>query len=139
LQRVHNEKSLKPLIQIDWADRHNLIYVHVQNNGVGPFIIEKLTFTIDGKCYSNIEDCLELDPRSYQHISINGSITKVILPGNYFEVFSMQRRENDSDREIDNVRQQLSVLSLKVEGRDIYNNKIVTERDLTCFMRHGVA
>ncbi len=48
LQRLHNEKSLKPLAQIDFVDRKKLMYVHIQNNGVGPLVIDRLTFVKDG-------------------------------------------------------------------------------------------
>ena len=44
LQRVHNEKSLKPLGQIYFSDRDKTILVQVLNNGLGPLIIDRLTF-----------------------------------------------------------------------------------------------
>lgn len=43
LQRVHNEKSLKPLAQIDLVDRDKLS-VHIPNNGVGPMIVETIFY-----------------------------------------------------------------------------------------------
>ncbi|WP_233219207.1 hypothetical protein [Adhaeribacter arboris] len=138
MQRVHNEKSLKPLVQIDLLDRDKLIFVHIQNNGVGPLIIDKLTFFINDKSYGNIEDCLALDPKSYQHLSITEAVKKVILPGTYLEVFSIRFAEQDTCEEIDNVRQQLSVLKLKLEGRDIYNNRIIAKRYLHWFIRHHI-
>lgn len=136
LQRVHNEKSLKPLAQIDLMDRKKLLYVHIQNNGVGPLIVEKLTFFKNGKSYSNIEDCLELNPKSYQHLLISDSIQKVVLTGSYLEIFSKQFEESDTDETMDHVRQQLAALKLRVDGRDIYNNKVTAERDLHWVIRH---
>lgn len=120
-------------------DRNGLIYVHVQNNGVGPFIIDRLTFFKNDQNYSRIEDCLELNPKSYQHILITESVKKVIQPGKYLEVFSTQLAEQDTNQEIDYIRQQLSDLKLKVQGRDIYNNKIIAKRDLRWFTRHRVS
>ena len=139
LQRVHNEKSLKPLVQIDLLDRDKLVYVHVQNNGVGPLIIERLTFFKNDQSYSRIEDCLKLHPKSYQYIPITDSSQKVILPGAYLEVFSTRFAAQNTQEEIDDVRQQLSVLRLKVEGRDIYNNQIIAKRKLSWFIRHQVS
>ena len=136
LQRRHDEKSLKPLVQIDLIDRNMVIAVHVQNNGVGPLIIDMLTFIKNGVSHANIDDCLALDPKSYQRIPVAAFSQKVIVPGNYLEIFSMQCIENDTDEKINNIKRQLAVLILKVDGRDIYNNKVVAERDLNWFMRH---
>lgn len=136
LQRVHNEKSLKPLAQIDLMDRDKLLYVHIQNNGVGPLVVEKLAFVKDDKRYHNIEHCLSLSPRSYQHILITESVKKVVLAGGYIEVFSKQFSEEDTHEKMDDVRQQLASLKLKVEGRDIYSNKVTVERDLIWFIRY---
>lgn len=137
LQRVHNEKSLTPLVQINLTDNAGLINVHVQNNGVGPFIVEKLTFVKDGKTYDNIQQCLSLSPRAYQHISVNESVKKVLLPGAFLEVFSKQFDLNATKDEIEDVRKELAALTLKVEGRDIYKNGSTTERKLTWFVRHS--
>ena len=139
LQRIHNEKSLKPLAQIDLMDRGKLLYIHIQNNGVGPLIVEKLTFFKNGKSYSSIKDCLELSPRSYQHLSITESAKKIVLAGAYLEIFSTLFEEGDTDEEIDHARKQLAALKLRVEGRDIYNNKVTAERDLHWFIRHGTS
>ena len=137
LQRVHNEKSLKPLVQIDLLDRDRLLYVHIQNNGVGPLIVEKLTFVKDDKHYDKIEQCLSLSPRSYQHITVSDSVQKVVLAGAYLEVFAKQFSEDMQDQ-MDDVRQQLASLKIKVESRDIYNNKMTVERDLLWFIRHNI-
>lgn len=92
LQRVHNEKSLRPIAQIGIMDRDKVLHVHIENNGVGPLIIEKLTFFKNGKSYSDIEPCLTLNPRSYQHISVTEFAKKVVLPGSYDEVSEMHSR-----------------------------------------------
>ncbi|MEM6359405.1 MAG: hypothetical protein AAF731_04900 [Bacteroidota bacterium] len=139
LQRRHNEKSLQPIAQIAITDRGRLLSIHIENNGVGPLIVEKLTFTKDGKHYTNIEDCLDLDPRSYQHISVSESDKKVILPGSYEEVFSMEFSEGYTDKEMDSARQQLATLKLRVDGRNIYQNKVTVERELQWFIRHQAA
>lgn len=136
LQRGHNEKSLKPLGQVDFLNSQKRIYVHIQNNGVGPLIIEKLTFIKDGKEYSNIQDCLDLDPKSYMHIPVGDTAKKIILHGSYLEIFSTSFDENDGDPEKEIVRKQLSVLALKADCRDIYDNKTTIERDFKWFCQH---
>jgi hypothetical protein len=120
LQRVHNEKSLKPLPQIDLMDSDGELFVHVQNNGVGPLIIEKLIFHKGKQTYSRIQDCLEPDQKSYFHIEITDTNKKVILPGGFHNVFSKQFDQKNDEAELQYFRQQLSLLSLKVESKDIY-------------------
>ncbi|MCF0075737.1 hypothetical protein LZD49_35025 [Dyadobacter sp. CY261] len=77
LQRTHNEKSLKPLPQIVLGDHGQDIFVHIRNNGVGPLIVESLTFTRNGKAYSGIEECLDLPPRSYMHVRVTSTAKKL--------------------------------------------------------------
>lgn len=137
LQRIHNEKSVKPLIQINLTDSNGLIYVHVQNNGLGPLIARKLIFTKNDQVSHDIENCITLNPRSYQHVAVNDAVKRVVPPGTYLEVFSKQFEISEGNTELADVRRELAALNLKVEGVDIYNNKIVVERNLNWFGRHS--
>ena len=80
LQRTYNEKSIKPIGQIDVIDSKTHICVNIQNNGVGPLIIERLIFTKNNTQFSAIKDCLTLDPKSYWHVEITDSVKKVVSP-----------------------------------------------------------
>jgi hypothetical protein len=135
LQRIHNEKSLKPLGQVDLGDQKKRLYIHIQNNGLGPMMIDKLTFTKQGYHYSAISDCLNLDPKSYWHILLSDTVKKVILPNTHLVVFE-KNIENYSQEEIEPIRKQLSLISLKVDYRDIYDNTFTLERNLEWFARH---
>jgi hypothetical protein len=137
LQRVHNEKSLKPLAQIDLVDRDKLS-VHIQNNGVGPLIVKTIVYLRDGKSYSTIRECLTLSPRAYQHLTISPTEQKIILAGSYLEVFSKRIKEGDSGQEVERVRNELARITVRVEGTDIYNNTVAVERSLGWFVRHHV-
>jgi hypothetical protein len=137
LQRRHNEKSITPLGQILLGDHDGKIFVRIANNGIGPLIIDRISFIKDQKHYSNIEDCLTLDPKSYLHdIALDDSLKKVVLQGSYLEVFSTSFEEHDGEIDRENVRKQLSDLSIKADCRDIYNNKIIIKRDFKWFARH---
>ncbi len=135
LQRIHNEKSLKPLGSIELGDRKGCIYVYIQNNGLGPLIIDKLAFTKNGTQYNAISDCLNLDPKSYWHILIDNTVKRVILPNSHLEVFEKNIEKYSTD-EIENIRKQLTPITLKVNCRDIYDNKFSFERNLEWFSRH---
>lgn len=138
LQRRESEKSQKPIPQIVFGDTAKQIFVRVQNNGVGPLITNQLTFIKNGNSYTDIEECLDLDPKSYMHTQITGADKKVLIPGSYLEVFSTQFEEYEAEKEMDVVRKQLSQLTLKVDCQDIYNNKTAIERELKWFSRHLV-
>lgn len=137
LQRTHNEKSLKPLGQIDLRDRKDQIYVRVSNNGMGPLIIDRLVFTKDGKTYTAIEDCLELDRRSYSCIGVSESAQKVVLPNSHLVVFESKIEPHEEEGKTQQIREQLSLVNLQVEFRDIYDNKKTIERDFQWFSRHS--
>jgi hypothetical protein len=136
LQRIHDEKSLKPLVQIDVKDDGQLIYVRVQNNGLGPFIIEKLSFIKDEQVYNSVRKCISLEPQFYHNIAITETVKKVILPNSYLDVFSVRFCKQDTTEYLAQVRQELSLINLKVEGRDIYDNNIVAERNLDWFIKY---
>ncbi|WP_375443725.1 hypothetical protein [uncultured Fibrella sp.] len=136
LQRVHNEKSLKPLGQIDLPDYKNQIAIHIRNNGLGPLIIDRLTFSKSDNIYSSIEECLDLDPRSYMHIPIYDTVKRIILPNSYLMVFEKNFRDDADEADRNHIRRKLSTVTLKVDCRDIYDNKFTIERDFNWFTRH---
>ncbi|SFF14656.1 hypothetical protein SAMN05216167_1318 [Spirosoma endophyticum] len=127
---------MKPLGQIDLPDHKKKVAVHIRNNGLGPLIIDRLTFVKDGQLYTTIEDCLDLDPRSYMRVSINDVVKRVVLPNAHLVVFETQFEDHESEVEIDHARKQLAPITLKVAGRDIYDNQIKLERDFHWFSRY---
>lgn len=139
LQRAHNEKSLRPLGQIYFWDRDKTISVRVLNNGLGPLIVDRLTFSKSDNIYSSIADCLDLDPKSYMHVSINDAVKRVVLPNAHLTVFETVFEDDEGEAETNDAREQLSLITLKVEGRDIYDNKISLERDFQWFSRYSTS
>ena len=136
LQRVHNQKSVKPLAEINLRDRDGEMFVRIGNNGVGPLIVDKVVFTKGNKQYEHIQDCLDIDPKTYFHLEVNDMNKKVIIPGGFLELFSNMLNPKESADKIEMFQKQLSVLHLKVQGHDIYNNKISVEKSLSWFARH---
>lgn len=136
LQRVHNAKSVKPLGQIYFWDRDKTIAIRIVNNGLGPLIIDRLTFSKSDTIYSSIDECLELDARSYMHALLNDSVQRVVLPNSHLTVFETQFKDDEGEDRMNHVRKQLSSIILKVEGQGIYDNKIILERDFQWFARY---
>ena len=143
LQRVHNEKSLKPLGQITLSDHDKTITVRLYNNGLGPLIIDRLTFNKGGEMYSSLKDCVDLEPRSFIHFAMDDLVEKVVLPGSYLTVFEKSFTDQTDDASVDQIKEamdrirlDLSPITLKVKCRDIYDNEITVERSCKWFARH---
>ncbi|PKK36763.1 hypothetical protein BWI96_10345 [Siphonobacter sp. SORGH_AS_0500] len=132
LQRSHNEKSVRPFGQIDLEDRKGHMAVWISNNGLGPMILDELRFYKNGKTYEAIKDCLELDARSYTSISVGDSVQKIILPNAQLIVFETRVYED----KINEVREQLALITVEARFRDIYDNRSSINRDLKWFLRH---
>lgn len=135
LQRVHNQKSVKPLVQVDLIDNDSLLAVHVRNNGIGPYIIKGLNFQQNGRVQESIEDCLLINPRLYQSVPVTPYTPKTVLPGSSLVVFSMQCTLDDTECNIEAIRKKLSVLTLTVKGVDIYDNQISVKRSFEWFQK----
>lgn len=136
LQRVHNQKSVKPLAEINLRDRDGEMFVRIANNGVGPLIVDKVVFTKGDKQYEHIQDCLDIDPKAYFHVEVDDTNKKVIIAGGFLELFSNELNPKESAEKIEMYQKQLSVLHLKVHGHDIYGNKITVEKSMSWFARH---
>lgn len=87
--------------------------------------------------FSCIESCIYLDPKTYMHdTEISPETPKSVPPATYIEVFSTRFEDHEGEEEMDHVRRQLAPLRVKMDGRDVYDKKIVVERDLQWFERH---
>lgn len=135
LQRTHNEKSLRPLGQIKFVDQKTQLAVQIENCGLGPMIIESLSFSKEGKASSKIDEYLDLDSRSFFSASIDSKIKKVLTPSGQMDVFAKDVTSLTPE-EIDLVRGKLSIIDVKLVYRDIYNNQFTAERSLQWFSRH---
>jgi hypothetical protein len=139
LNRRHNAKSLKPIPQIVLGDIQRQLFVHLQNNGVGPLVVEGLSFVKSGAEYPGIQECLTSDPKSYNHdTEISRETPKVILPGAYLEVFGMIFDDHEGDVELSRVRAELAGLRMKVIAKDIYDKKLTVARNFQWFARHSL-
>lgn len=101
-------------------------------------IIDKVIYIKDGISAANIEDFLTLEPKSYMHDVISAeTVQKVILPGAFLEIFDSIFEGQAAEQEKDNVVRELTPITLKVNYRDIYDNKFTIERNFDWFSRHA--
>lgn len=103
---------------------------------MGPMIIDRLNFFREGNSYTNIDDCLTLDSRSYQRIPVNETLQKIILPNASLDVFSTEFEAHEEETNIENALKQLAIITVRVYFRDIYDNRFTMERNLDWFSRN---
>jgi hypothetical protein len=109
--------------QIVLEDQQKTLAVHLRNNGLVPFIIDKLTCNKSDVVYASLEECLALERRSYMWASINDSVRRVVLPSSSLTVFETRFDEHESEATMDRVRKQLAPITLKME---FYDNKMTS-------------
>ena len=122
--------------QIYFWDHDRTLSVRIVNNGLGPLLIDQISFIKGGLLDASIKNCLDLDPKSYMHVSMDDMLERVILPNAHLTIFETQFDEHENENEIDYARTQLAPITLNVEGRDIYDNKITLKRDFHWFSRY---
>ena len=124
--------------QIYFWDREKTIAIRILNNGLGPLIIDRIMFCKRDNIYSSIVDCVDLPAKSFMHDSSDDPVKRVILPNSYLTVFEAALAEGENEANLDRVRNQLKPITLKVETRDIYDNKVNLERSFQWFARHSL-
>ncbi|MDN3588070.1 hypothetical protein QWY86_15410 [Pedobacter aquatilis] len=135
IQRQHNRKSVRPIGQLKCLDRQETLYVYLTNDGMGPLTATKLIFRKDSLEYFNIEDCLNLDPKTYFHALIDSENQRTILPDAHIKIFEVLYQETDEeDKQI--LRKELYNMVVEAHYKDIYGKKFKVSRDLTFFSRH---
>lgn len=141
-QEKHDRMSVRPLPYIAVGDYENRIYVKLQNNGVGPLIIKRVT--IDGATEPNkplIYAMPELPAKCAWTNFVEEVSGRSVPPGG--EVFLIDLEESSSASRAyfilarDKVRLALGALTVKVEHTDVYDTHLPAEaRKLDWFHRH---
>ena len=141
LQRKHNKQSVKPILNIILADYENRISVMLQNKGLGPLTIEHFYVLKDEKkIENNLIDCMPdlPDKLMWKHFikDFNG---KALTASEKISGLTLSGDVNDNNfcTYRDEVRKRLSLLTVKVDYKDIYGKNMPTcERQLKWFGRH---
>lgn len=138
IQRSHNRKSVLPIGHISVGDYENDIFVRLRNDGIGPMIIERLS--VSQPTSSDTKDALIhcmpdgilwstfVEDVSGRAISAKEYITLVQLEGETKDPRFAKTKQN--------VRKTLSGLTVKVEYKNIYGERMSPAiRNLSWFGR----
>ena len=135
-QVTHNKNSVKPIIDIIFGDYESKIYIKIKNNGVGPAIITKACFLIDGIEYDNIMSAF------YSHYEKCNSFTVLHKWTTFVENFDnrtippngelkLLEYISSNHHEINCIRGVLMHLVVSVAYNNIYND-IMTKSERKC-------
>ena len=141
-QETHDRMSVRPLVYLALGDYENRIYVKIQNNGVGPLILKRIT--IEGAAEPNkplIEAMPELPPKAEWTNFVEDIADRSVPAGG--EVFLIDLEDGSSASHTyfkiarDKVRLALGTLTVKVEYTDVYDHPLpASVRKLNWFHRH---
>jgi hypothetical protein len=144
-QETHDRMSVRPLVYIAVGDYENRVYVKIQNNGVGPLILKRIT--VEGAAEPNkplIEAMPQLPPKAVWTSFVEDISGRSVLPGG--EIFLIDLEEGSSasratfTRARNKVRVALGTLAVKVEYTDVYDHYLPAAfRKLNWFHRHDGA
>lgn len=144
-QENHDRMSVRPLVYVALGDYENRLYVKIQNNGVGPLILKRIT--VEGAAEPNkplIEAMPELPQKAAWTNFVEEITGRSVPPGG--EVFLVDLEEGSSASRAyftlarDLVRVALGPLTVKVEYTDVYDQSLpIAVRKLDWFHRHIAA
>lgn len=132
-QKIHNQNSFKPIIQINLGDYENDIFVKIVNRGVGPGIVDEVKLLKSKNKYL-IDLFKSPECNKWVWTTFNKRFEgTAISPGSEF---TMLRMEDPTDREKNIIRKGLCQEIIYIAYHDIYDNKFDMQYPLEFFGRH---
>lgn len=131
LQRIHNTKSVKPIIHIGQWDYENKLYVTLKNVGNGLALVNNLKVSNGNKKSKDcIYDWLPKQLPGSMNYSQYWTPTKFVVQSNeeirLIEIpIDLSKPKQVEIRE--KIRKKLGQLTVEVDYKDIYDNQMDTE------------
>ncbi len=128
--RIHNRKSLKPIISVITYDYINCLKIELVNEGVGPAIIKKIV--VEKNEHEKKDNLYSWMPKLPYGIHYKNYLTResdlAMLSGKNIEMLFIQL---DPEIEIqrnyrEKMRGTLRQLTIKIEYTDVYNSDFPT-------------
>lgn len=149
IQRIHNEKSVKPIAIISAGDFENDIFISIENKGVGPMIIKNIEVKNPKKTTNSVIDIIpenivskilwstfvrEIENKAIAH---GGQLILIQWKLNYneYDYSDLDKVGNDLNL-TEQLRKALKDITIYLEYTDIYEKNIFkTERSMQWFGR----
>ncbi|MCP3907446.1 MAG: hypothetical protein GY712_05450 [Oceanicoccus sp.] len=124
-QKIHNQKSVRPICSITYKNYLSEIVITVSNDGVGPMLVDALELIKNGKVYRRLKDLISPSFPSggeYTYKWVNFIQQRTIPVGGHIEIFCFHKTEGQTDFESvrDKVRKALTEVTISIKYSDIY-------------------
>lgn len=126
LQKRHNIMSVMPILNIFTEATDNRIYIALENNGIGPAIINELVWKSDTSSNSSLFNMINsTHSNGFKFAACSDGISKRALSPEKSIILFDYSEKDDSDfkREKEVMVGFFSKLRLEVSYTDIYNSK----------------
>jgi hypothetical protein len=141
LQREHNYISVRPVADLIFSDFENYIAVQLKNNGLGPMVIKEFNVLENNEFKANnLIDLMPDQPETIPWKNFEKEINNRTF-GTSEELFIIELGPEKAFQEFiryrDNIRKNLSPLTIIIKYHSLYNEKLLTyKRDLSWFGRN---
>lgn len=129
--RRHNRLSVTPKIDIDLSTVKSRIGISIKNTGIGPAIIERFSFCVNGKemypflkksDFKKVMTELDLDVSYYFVFRIRFE-GEYIEPGHSYFIIEFPDSETASNNVLEKVSQALKSVKIVINFQSIYGEK----------------
>lgn len=132
MQRIHNEKSMKPLSTFSFLKHPSEIKIVLKNSGVGPLILWDFKVHANSTVYDNYYDVL----KAYIQFNVKSKIefftvkTFIMSPNDSVVLLHIQKRKG-SDQEFDYYYHRLNETKARIQYNDVYENNFIDDFDFS--------
>lgn len=130
IQRNHNRKSLRPIINVNPFDYSNCLKIELKNEGVGPAIITKIV--VEKNEHEKKANVYSWMPNLISGLSYSNYLTRdqdiPMISGKTIEIICIKLDPTIQDQRAfrDQMRGVLRQLTIKIDYTDIYDSKFPT-------------
>lgn len=125
IQRSHNKKSVLPICSIRKANYDNEILLSIENTGIGPLIITKISMLRNGTNEMKENQYpIDLMPEGIMWNTFRkGLENHSILPNSEIVLLEFVPQTFGDNDVLENIRKILSECSIKIDFKDVYGKK----------------
>lgn len=133
-QEKHNKLSVKPIPHVEPYNFVDYIAVEIQNNGIGPLIIQKIVFTKGKESHSSLIDFFNSENIVWSTYS-NNLNSRSILPGSSVMVLEIKGDDNNVQFEHykHKIRSTLKDMTIRIAYENIYGDRNEFDDDSLVF------
>jgi hypothetical protein len=130
-ERSHNVKSLRPFINVLQRSTQNAISLTIDNAGLGPMLMERLTFFLNDEPETEGELLAKILPTDLKVLN-NFVCSEVyaLAAHDQLNIFEYVAEKQDAES-LSELKALLSGYSIRIEYRDVYDHEYKKESKIT--------